>query len=453
MAVTGEVDKTGKTDQAGKENKVIKIGFLGLGTVGRGAYRLLTRSPETLTRRCGAVLAPTRALVRDLSKDRGEVLPAGFLTTDPAAVVEDPEIDVVIEAMGGTTTALDYSLRALRAGKSVVSANKDLLAEHGQELFTAAEAGGTDLLFEASVGGGIPIIRPLKQCLVGNHIVEVMGIVNGTTNYILTKMNAGNGGFDAALAEAQRLGYAEADPSSDVDGLDAARKVAILASVAFTSRVTFGHVYREGIAGVTAEDVKYARELGGTIKLLAIAREVDGAVEVRVHPAIIPQTHPLAGVGGVFNAIFVKGDAVGDLMFYGRGAGELPTGSAVVGDVVEVARRLVSRNGADHTGLSCTCYDEKPLRPMSDVHTQFYVRMVVADKPGVLAAIASIFGGQGVSIASVIQKRKLDSDAELVVVTHRVREGDAQEAIRRLRRLPAVTEVASVIRVEGFAAD
>ncbi len=419
--------------------------------MGRGAYKLLTRSPETLTRRCGAVLVPVRALVRDLSKDRGADVPPGFLTTDPAAVLEDPEIDIVIEAMGGVTAALKYSLGALRAGKNVVSANKDLIAEHGQELFAAAESSGADLLFEASVGGGIPIIRPLKQCLVGNHIDEVMGIVNGTTNYILTKMNAGNGGFGAALAEAQRMGYAEADPSSDVDGLDAARKVAILASVAFTSRVTFDHVYREGIAKVTAEDVKYARELGGTIKLLAIAREVDGAVEVRVHPAIIPQTHPLAGVGGVFNAIFVKGDAVGDLMFYGRGAGELPTASAVVGDVVEVARRLVSGNGSGNSGLSCTCYDEKPIRRMNDVHTQFYVRMVVADRPGVLASIASIFGAQRVSIASVIQKRKLENDAELVVVTHPVREGDAQEAIRQLRLLEAVTEVASVIRVEGFA--
>lgn len=424
---------------------VIKIGLLGLGTVGGGVVKLLSQNSEAIAQKVGRPLKVGRILVRQLEKPRSVAVDPEILTTEAGAILEDPQIDIVVEVMGGTTAAREYVVEALRRGKSVVTANKDLLALYGKELFEAAEAGQADLLFEASVGGGIPIIHSLKECLAGNKILQVIGIVNGTTNYILTKMTRENRNFNEVLKEAQDLGYAEADPRADIEGDDAARKMAILASIAFGTRITFPQVYREGITTITPTDIRYAAGLGYAIKLLGIAREDAGGVEVRVHPALLPLNHPLASVNDVFNAIFVKGDAVGETMFYGRGAGEMPTASAVVGDIMEAARNLLSGSRGRHT--ACTCFAQKVLKPMEAVWTRFYVRLIVADRPGVLAAIAGVFGRQEVSLASVIQEDTIGDRAELVLVTHSVREQNMRAALDELVNLPVVYEIANVIRV------
>lgn len=424
----------------------INLGLLGLGTVGSGVVQLLEQNKALITQKLGQPLNIKRILVRDLKRPRQKDVPPALLTTGVETILNDPEISIIVEVMGGTGAAREYILQALRRGKSVVTANKDLLALHGKELFDAAETHGADLLFEASVGGGIPIIRPLKECLAGNRIRQVMGIVNGTTNYILTKMSREGRDFADVLQEAQSLGYAEADPTADIAGDDAARKMAILASIAFSTRITYPEVYREGISNLSSHDINYARDMGYAIKLLGIAREDEEGIEVRVHPALVPLHHPLAAVGDVFNAIFVEGDAVGETMFYGRGAGSLPTASAVVGDIIEAARNLQHH---DRGRISCTCFYDKPLKPMGAIITKYYLRLVVVDRPGVLAAIAGIFGEQEVSLASVIQERMLGDLAELVLITHRVREKNVREALGILGNLPVVKEIASVIRVEG----
>lgn len=424
----------------------IGVGLLGFGTVGRGVYRVLQKNRELIAHRSGTTLAVKKALVRDPKKERGIPLPPGFFTTDPGEILSDPTIHIIVEVMGGIEPARQYVLEALARGKSVVTANKDLLAAHGQELFAAAAKTGADLLFEASVAGGIPIIKILKEALTGNAIQEVMGIVNGTTNYILTKMSEEGAPFAAVLQEAQAKGYAEADPTNDVEGFDAARKIAILASIAFNSRVKLEDVYVEGITRITPEDIRYARELGYVIKLLGIARETPEGIEVRVHPALVPLAHPLASVRDVFNAVFVKGDAVGDTMFYGRGAGELPTASAVVGDIIMAARNL-KYNIRGTTG--CTCFETKQVKPITAVETSYYLRLRVVDRPGVLAGIAGAFGKNNVSLAAVIQKTTGET-AELVLVTHRVREANLQAAVEELRQLPTVKTVANIIRVEEW---
>lgn len=428
------------------QKRAVKIGIIGFGTVGRGVYRILTTNQEKLMQRVGIGLEIAGIAVRDPNKPRQISVPQDLFTADPWQLVNDPGIDIIVEVMGGTELARELVLQALRNGKSVITANKDLIAQHGQELFAEADTARVDLLFEASVGGGIPIIRPLKQCLAANNISQVMGIINGTTNYMLTKMTQEGSDYEEVLQEAQAMGYAEADPTADVGGFDAARKLAILASIAFHTRITFDQVYVEGITRISAKDITYAREMGYVIKLLGVAKEHEGRVEVRVHPALVPQYHPLAAVNDAFNAIFVRGDAVGDTMFYGRGAGELPTASAVVADIMDAARNI---NLGNRGRISCTCYEQKEIIPIQEMEGKYYIRLRVLDKPGVLAAIASVFGQEEVSLRTVIQKETIGDKAELVLVTHYTKEGNVRQALRTIGAMTTVEEIANVIRVEG----
>lgn len=422
--------------------KRIRAALLGLGTVGGGVYKLLKKQEQELPFKTGASLEIAAILVHNLQKKR-EGVEESLLTDDFETIISDSSIDIVIEVMGGMEPARTMILRSLRAGKSVVTANKDLVAVHGRELLDAARENKVDFLFEAAVAGGIPIIRPLKQCLAGNEISDVMGIVNGTTNYILTKMFETDMDFYAALDKAQKLGYAEADPTADIEGLDAGRKVAILASTAFHSRVVFDDVYTEGITGISAKDIRYAREFDSVIKLLGIARVRDGQIEAYVCPMLIDEEHPLAAVRGSFNAVFVHGDAVDDVMFYGRGAGEFPTASAIVGDVMDVMRNM--EYGC--TGrIGCGCYRSLPVKKFADVKNKFFIRMQVINRPGVLAMIAGEVGRHKVSISKVVQKVSTEGSAELVIVTEAVKEYHMQEAIEDLKKLDVVEEISSLIR-------
>jgi homoserine dehydrogenase len=405
----------------------------------------LQKNGASIEQRVGAQIVIKKVLVRDLSKSRPLPVDA-IMTTAVEDILDDPDIQIVVEVMGGEHPALEYMLKAMQNGKHVVTANKDIVAKYGRELFETAEKNQVDFQFEASVAGGIPIIRPLKQCLAANCIQEVMGIVNGTTNYMLTKMTRDKSDFASVLAEAQAKGYAEADPTADVGGWDAARKIAILASIAFNTRITLDDVYVEGITAISPQDIEYAGELGYCIKLLAIAKETPRGIDVRVHPAFLPLSHPLAPVQDVFNAIFVSGDAVGDTMFYGRGAGEMPTASAVTADIIDVARDIC-HNVASR--ILCTCFDEKPVCPVRYTETPYYVRLLVEDRPGALAAIAGAFGAQQVSLHFVIQKRKVGDCAELVLITSRVPDADLRLAINTLRGMSVVREVQNVIRVEA----
>jgi homoserine dehydrogenase len=425
--------------------RTVKVGLIGLGTVGSGVVEILRRHREDFVRRAGVDVELVKFADRSTARFTELGLPAEQCVTDAQAVIDDPAIDVVIELIGGTGVAREVVLAALGAGKSVVTANKALLASHGEEVMVAAEANDVEILFEASVGGGIPIIGPLKHSLTSNEIVTVMGIVNGTTNYMLTRMAENGLDYDTALAEAQAKGFAEADPTADVDGLDAAAKIAILSSIAFNSRVVMKQVPTEGIRSLSPEDIAYASEMGYTIKLLAIARRTDTGVDVRVHPTMIPSGHPLASVNGVYNAIYVVGDAVGETMFFGEGAGSLPAASAVVGDVIEVARRI--QTGCVST-VGCTCTETLPVRDIAELQSEYYIRLAVADKTGVLAAVATVFGQHDVSIVSVIQKRAEGGLAQIVYVTHRAREADVRSALTEIEALDVVTSVASVIRVE-----
>lgn len=426
------------------ENRVIKVGMLGLGTVGTGVYKVLKSQESEMEAKLGAKVELKKILVRNLEKASQKVEDPSILTNDAGEILEDPEIEIVIEVMGGMQPALTYMLAALNAGKSVVTANKDVVASEGKKLLDTAKANGRDFLYEASVAGGIPIIRPLKQCLAGNHITEVIGIFNGTTNFILTKMSKEGMEFDEALQLAQDLGYAEADPTSDIEGLDAGRKVAILASAAFNSRVVFENVYTEGIARITARDILYAKEMGCEIKLLGVARLTPEGIEARVHPMLIDSDHPLASVQDSYNAVFVRGDAVQDTMFYGRGAGEMPTASAVVGDVFDCVRNIL----ADCCGrIGCTCYKDLPVRKISDIRSKYFVRMEVEDRSGVLASVAAVFGNNDVSIAQVMQKRKRSELAEIVVITETVQERHFMDAIRILEGMSLIRNISSLIRV------
>jgi homoserine dehydrogenase len=425
-------------------DRVLRIGLLGCGTVGGGVVTLLHREADDIAARTGAKLEITRIAVRDLTRPRDLPVDPEVYTDDPLAVVEAEDVDVVVEVMGGREPASTLIRRALELGKPVVTANKELVAHEGPELYAAARAAGVDLAYEAAVAGAIPIIKPLKESLAGDRVTRVVGILNGTTNYILTRMTEEGADYAEVLADAQALGYAEADPTADVGGHDAAAKAAILASLAFDTTVHADDVFREGIERVSATDIRVADRLGYVIKLVGIASEQDDRIAVRVHPAFLPKTHPLASVREAFNAIYVEAEAAGELMFYGRGAGALPTGSAVVGDVIDVARNLLQTA----RGASETQHRAKALRPIEELQTQYYVLLDVEDEAGVLAEVASTFGAHGVSIAQVWQEGDADS-AQLVLITHRARESDLQATVRALGASSSVRSVASVLRVES----
>lgn len=426
-----------------KEKKLIRLAVLGVGTVGGGVVKLVERQKEEIPFKTGASVEIAKVLVRNINKKR-EGIKQEWLTDKWEDIVQDDSIDIVVEVMGGIEPARTYILEALKAGKHVVTANKDLIAQHGHELLDTAKEHGCDLMFEAAVAGGIPIIRPLKQCLAGNFIEEVMGIINGTTNYILTKMTEDGMEFDEALAMATELGYAEADPTADIEGLDAGRKIAIMASSAFHTRVTFDDVYTEGITKITSKDIEYAKEMDCVIKLLGVAKNTDTGVEARVHPMLIPNTHPLATVRDSFNAVFVRGDAVGDTMFYGRGAGELPTASAIMGDIIDTVRNMMF----DCCGrIPCTCYKQLPMKKIGDIESRYFIRIEVEDRAGVLATVASVFGNNNVSIAKVVQKVRKDGYAELVIITDLAFEKNIKDAIVIFDGMSMVKQINSIIRV------
>lgn len=424
--------------------EAVRVGILGCGNVGSALVRLVDENRSLIARRAGVELSVARVAVHNLAKERDVDLADGVLTHDAQEVVDDPAVEVVVEVIGGVEPARSLILAALEARKPVVTANKELLANFGQELFEAAETAGVDLLFEASVAGGIPLMRPLRESLAGERISRVMGIVNGTTNYILTRMTEEGSSFADALAEAQRLGYAERDPTADIEGFDAAAKAAIIASIAFGARVVAGDVYREGITAVTADDIAAAGELGYVVKLLAVAEEHDGRVGVRVHPAMVPLDHPLASVRGSYNAVFIEGDAVGQLMLLGRGAGGGPTASAVLGDLVDAAKNL--RSGS--RGATIGTLERVPIRPIDETASQFYLSLDAADRPGVLATIAGVFGRHEVSIQSMQQKGE-GAEARLIFVTHLAREAAMAATIHEVRELDVVRRVGSVLRVVG----
>jgi homoserine dehydrogenase len=423
--------------------KTLKIALLGCGTVGSQVARLLREEGDELAVRTGARLEVAGIAVRRLSHSRPGIDPA-LLTTDAMDLATRPDIDIVVEVVGGIEPARSVLLAAMKSGKSVVSANKALLAEHGEEIHAAARAFGTDLYYEAAVAGAIPLLRPLRESLAGDTVHRVLGIVNGTTNFILDRMDAAGSDFTESLEEAQALGYAEPDPTADVEGFDAAAKAAILAGLAFHTRVTASDVYREGITEVTAADIASAKMLGRIVKLLAICERTDSGVAVRVHPAMIPRSHPLAAVGGAYNAVFVEAKSAGQLMFYGAGAGGTPTASAVLGDIVAVARNLL----AGTRGPEPSTYAELPVLPMGDTLTRYHVSLDVDDRPGVLAPVAEAFARHGVSIQAVRQTSR-GSEALLIIVTHVASDAALATTVSELQALPVVRAVASVMRVEG----
>src|SRR5882757_1756480 len=420
------------------------MALLGCGTVGSEVYRLLTQQSDDLAARIGARLEVAGVAVRRPGRARAVLVDPALLTGDAMELVTRPDVDIVIEVIGGIEPVRSVLLAAMKSGKSVVSANKALLAEDGATLHEAARENGADLYYEASVAGAIPLLRPLRESLAGDEVHRVLGIVNGTTNYILDRMDTLGTGFADALEEAQALGYAEADPTADIEGFDAAAKAAILAGLAFHTGVTAADVYREGITGVTPADIASARELGHVVKLLAICERRNGGVSVRAHPAMIPRTHPLAGVREAYNAVFVEAEAAGRLMFYGAGAGGVPTASAVLGDIVAVARNLI----AGTRGPDASTYARLPALPMGEARTRYHVALDVADKPGVLARVAETYARHEVSIKAVRQEGR-GEDAQLVIVTHAAPDAALSRCVTELETMDSVRAVASVMRVEG----
>ncbi|MDO4280635.1 MAG: homoserine dehydrogenase [Peptococcaceae bacterium] len=430
------------------EQKKIKVAMIGMGTVGSGVYEVIERlQKDKLAHKVGAAVEVAKILVRSPEKYQSQVAAHTQLTTDWQDIVSDESIDIVVEVMGGIEPAQTYLTEALRAGKSIVSANKDLIAVHGSELEALAKEMKKDFRYEASCLGAVPIVQPLKENMAANNFSELVGIMNGTTNFILTNMSEKGLGFDEALAEATRLGYAEADPTADIEGLDAGRKVAILANLAFHTKAVFDDVHVEGITKISALDMKYADSINCVVKLLGIATKEEDGLVLGVYPAILAKSHPLASVGGSFNAVFVKGDAIDEAMFYGRGAGKLPTASAVVGDVIDVCRDIMAgcegRIG-DYT------YEAIPIKPLEKMESRFYVRLLIADHPGVLEEVGGCFGRHGVSIAQALQKGSVHAgQAEFVIITHEVMEEKFNKAIEELAKAKSVGRVENVIRIYG----
>ncbi len=423
----------------------VGIGFLGFGNIGSGVFNIIKANGQEIEKREGLRLTVKRALVRDINKKRGVEVDPGLFTANPEDVLSDPGISIVAEFMGGAEPAREYILRALEKGKTVVTANKEVIAIHWPELQEAARKTGAGLYFEASVAGGVPIIKAMAESLNANRVLEIMGIINGTTNYILSRMSDEGRSFEEVLAEAKRLGYAEPDPTMDIEGCDTMYKLSILASMAFQTRVSVEGIYREGISSITVEDIEYGKELGLAMRLLAIAKKQDGCLEARVHPTFIPQSHPLAAVRDSYNAIFIKGDMVGNLMFYGRGAGSLPTGSAVVSDIIAACHNRGRHRGM-FAGNSGVCREEAKIN--GNWETEFFLRLTVTDKPGVLAKIAGVFGKHQVSIASVIQKGHDRDTAPLIFVTHKAQELSMRRAVEDMRHIPEVARIENLIRVE-----
>lgn len=430
----------------------IGVGLIGLGTVGTGVAKVLLDNAALIRRRVGVPVELIRIADLDIARDRGLTLPAGILTTDAKQVLNDPAVDIVIELIGGYDAAKRVILDAIAAGKHVVTANKALLALHGEEIFDAAAKKGVDLGFEASVGGGIPVIRALTEGLAANTIESIYGIINGTSNYILSRMTHEGQSFEAVLKDAQRAGYAEADPTFDVAGVDSAHKLAILVSLAYGTPVNFKDISTEGITHITPTDIAYAKEFGFTIKLLGIAKLTNGEVEARVHPTMVPSASPIAQVEGVYNAIQLVGDAVGDVVLYGRGAGSLPTGSAVVSDVIAAGRNLMKGAVGRVPPASFQQDQRRPLRmkPMEEITSLYYLRFMVVDQPGVLAQIAGELGRCGISISSMLQQgRRAGQTVPVVIKTHMAVERDVQVALREINRKPFISEPTTLIRVEG----
>jgi homoserine dehydrogenase len=436
--------------------KPVKVGLLGLGTVGGGTVSVLQRNADEIQRRAGRGIEIAIAAARDISKARPFDTSRIELTTEPYAVVDHSEVKVVVELIGGTTTAYELVMRAINAGKHVVTANKALIAKHGNEIFAAASEKGVMVAFEAAVAGGIPIIKAIREGLAGNEIQWLAGIINGTGNFILTEMRDKGRDFADVLAEAQRLGYAEADPTFDVEGIDAAHKLTILASIAFGIPLQFDKCYTEGISRITPEDVKYAEELGYRIKHLGVARRTGKGIELRVHPTLIPYRRLIANVDGVMNAVLVKGDAVGPTLYYGAGAGAEPTASAVVADVVDVVRMLTSDPGnrVPHLAFQPDAMADMPILPMEEIETAYYLRLEASDKPGVLAEVTRILADLDISIEALLQKEPAEGaeTVPVIILTHAIREGQMNDAIGRIEALETIQGAVTRIRLETLAA-
>lgn len=426
-----------------RRKELIKIGLLGLGTVGSGVYSIINKHSKNIEKKVGTKLKVEKILVNDRLKERDLDFNKELLTENVLDILEDPDIDMVVELIGGEEPSYHYIIEALKKGKSVVTANKLVIARHGNEVLRLARKKGVQIGYEGSVAGGIPVIRPLKESLAANRIERIYGILNGTTNYILTKMHQEDKEFNEVLKKAQELGYAENDPSSDIEGLDAVYKISILATIAFESFINVDSVYCEGIEKIRPEDIKIAEELGYVIKLLAIARRIDDELDIRVHPALISKSHPLALVNDVYNAIYIYGDAVGDVVSYGKGAGKLPTGSAVVADIIQVAKDI-KHNKYDFTEP----FQDVKVKKIDDIENAFYLNLQVQDKPGVLASITKVLGDNGVSLASVLQKHRLSPIVPLVLITHPVKERNMKNSLKEMEGIEEVLSINSVIRVE-----
>jgi homoserine dehydrogenase len=428
---------------------MINVGIIGFGTVGTGTVRLLLENKDILKERLGFEINLRRVAVRDILRKRGIKVPKGVLTTDVDSLLNDPQIDIVVELIGGIDTAKDFILKAVRNGKHVVTANKALLAIKGNEIFTAAQKAGVEIGFEAAVAGGIPIIKVIREGLVANKIKAVYGIINGTSNYILTKMTEENVEFSDALKEAQDLGYAEADPTLDIEGIDSAHKLAILASLSYSIPVPYKNIYTEGISHLSTQDIAFASELGYKVKLLAIAKESDSGIELRVHPTMLPTDYLISKVEGSFNAVYVEGDATGSTLYYGRGAGNMPTGSAVVSDIVDIARDI-RKNAIGRVPVITRTGRDIRIKKIDDVISMYYFRFSALDRPGVLSKISGILGNYNISIASVIQKgRRIGEAVPLVVLTHEAKEKDVRQAIKEIDHLAVVMDKTVFMRVEG----